>query len=83
MKLKYTDRNQSVPKRNPTRDTEMAKNLDFIVKQNPDKKFIVWLANAHMSKCNYEYMKGLTMGHQFRELNPNISYHIAFGSIKI
>lgn len=81
IKLKYTDRDQSVPRLNPTRDTEMAKNLDFIVKQNPDKKFIVWLANAHMSKCNYEYMKGLTMGHQFRELNPNTSYHIAFGSV--
>nr|WP_322623934.1 erythromycin esterase family protein [uncultured Flavobacterium sp.] len=81
IKLKYTNRNQSVPRLNPTRDTEMAKNLDFIVKQNPDKKFIVWLANAHMSKCNYEYMKGLTMGHQFRELNPNTSYHIAFGSV--
>lgn len=81
IKLKHTDRGQSVPRLNPTRDTEMAKNLDFIVKQNPDKKFIVWLANAHMSKCNYEYMKGLTMGHQFRELNPNTSYHIAFGSV--
>lgn len=81
IKLRYTDRDQSVPKRNPTRDTEMAKNLDFIVKQNPDKKFIVWLANAHMSKCNYEYMKGLRMGHQFREMNPNTSYHIAFGSV--
>jgi erythromycin esterase len=83
IKLCYTDRYQSVPKRNPTRDTEMAKNLDFIVKQNPDKKFIVWLANAHMSKCNYEYMKGLTMGYQFRELNPNTSYHIAFGSMRM
>lgn len=82
IKLFYTDRYQSVPKRNPTRDTQMAYNLDFIVKQNPDKKFIVWLANAHMSKCNYEYMKGLTMGYQFRELNPNTSYHIAFGSVK-
>lgn len=82
IKLKYTDRNMSVPRRNPVRDTEMAKNLDFIVKQNPDKKFIVWLANAHMSKGNYDYMKGLTMGYQFRELNPNTSYHIAFGSIK-
>jgi len=81
IKLRYTDRDQSVPRLNPTRDTEMAKNLDFIVKQNPDKKFIVWLANAHMSKCNYDYMKGLNMGYQFRELNPNTSYHIAFGSV--
>lgn len=81
IKLKYTDRDMSVPKKNPVRDTQMAKNLDFIVKQNPDKKFIVWTANAHMSKCNYDYMKGLTMGYQFRELNPNTSYHIAFGSV--
>lgn len=81
IKLKYTDRDQSVPRLNPTRDTEMAKNLDFIVKQNPDKKFIVWTANAHMSKCNYDYMTGLTMGYQFRALNPNTSYHIAFGSV--
>lgn len=82
IKLKYTDRDQSVPRLNPTRDTEMAENLDFIVQQNPDKKFIVWTANAHMSKCNYDYMKGLTMGYQFRALNPNTSYHIAFGSVK-
>lgn len=81
IKLRYTDRDMSVPRLDPTRDTQMAKNLDFIVKQNPDKKFIVWLANAHMSKCNYDYMKGLTMGYQFRELNPNTSYHIAFGSV--
>jgi len=69
-------------KRIPIRDKQMAHNLDFIVKQNPNKKFIVWLANGHMSKCNYEYMGGMTMGHKFIELNPNTSYHIAFGSIK-
>lgn len=67
----------------PIRDAQMAKNLDFIVKQNPDKKFIVWLANGHMSKCDYDYMNGQTMGAQFRALNPNTSYHIAFGSIKM
>lgn len=73
--------NKTDSKRIPIRDKQMAKNLDFIVKQNPDKKFVVWLANAHMSKCNHESMKGMTMGYQFTELNPNTSYHIAFGSI--
>ncbi len=61
----------------------MAKNLDYLVKQNPKKKFIVWLANGHMSKSNDESMKGQTMGYQFRELNPNSSYHIAVGSIRL
>src|SRR5690606_10158995 len=40
------------------RDAQMAKNLDFLVKTMPDKKFIVWLANAHMTKYEYEFMKG-------------------------
>lgn len=65
------------------RDKQMAKNLDFLVKQDRNRKMIVWLANAHMSKCDYEYMDGMTMGAQFRALNPNTSYHIAFGSIKM
>ena len=65
------------------RDKQMAENLNFLVKSNPDKKFIVWLANGHMSKSNSELMNGQTMGYQFRELNPNSSYHIAFGSIKL
>ena len=67
----------------PIRDSQMAKNLDFLVKTMPDKKFIVWLANGHMSKLDYEFMKGETMGNQFIKLNPNISYHIAVSSIKM
>ena len=70
-------------KRIAIRDKQMAKNLDFVIKQNPDKKFIVWLANGHMSKCNHKYMGGKTMGYQFRKLNPNNSYHIAFGTIRM
>lgn len=70
-------------KRIAIRDRQMANNLDFIVKQNPDKKFIVWLANGHMSKCNHKYMGGMTMGYQFRKSNPNNSYHIAFGTIRM
>ena len=65
------------------RDRQMAKNLDFLVRQNPNEKFIVWLANGHMSKCDYDKMNGQTMGAQFIALNPNSSYHIAFGSIKM
>ena len=67
----------------PLRDKQMAENLDFLIKNNPDKKFIVWLANGHMSKCNNESMNGQTMGYQFRKLNPKTSYHIAFGSIRM
>ncbi len=67
----------------PIRDKQMAKNLDYLVKQNVNKKFIVWLANGHMSKSNDESMEGQTMGYQFRELNPNSSYHIAVGSIRL
>ena len=59
----------------------MAKNLDDIVNNFSDKTFIVWLANAPMSKFEYDFMKGKTMGSQFVEMNPNISYHIAFSSI--
>lgn len=64
----------------PIRDKQMAKNLSFLVNQFPDKKFIVWLANAHMAKYEYEFMKGKTMGSDFNRLNPNISYHIAVSS---
>lgn len=67
----------------PIRDSQMAKNLDFLVKTMPDKKYIVWLANAHMAKYEYEFMKGQTMGSQFVNSNPNISYHIAFSSLFI
>lgn len=65
----------------PIRDSQMAENLDFLVKTMPEKKFIVWLANAHMAKYEYEFMKGQTMGGQFVNMNPNISYHIAISSI--
>jgi erythromycin esterase len=75
--------NYSDKKRNPIRDTQMAKNLNFLVNQNPDKKFMVWLANGHMSKSNENWMNGKTMGYQFRELNPNPTYHIAFGSMRL
>tara|TARA_R110002012_G_scaffold194344_1_gene362158 strand:+ start:3289 stop:4428 length:1140 start_codon:yes stop_codon:yes gene_type:complete len=65
----------------PVRDSQMAKNLDFLVNSMPERKFIVWLANAHMTKCEYDFMKGETMGGQFVNINPNISYHIAISSI--
>ena len=75
--------NSSDENRIVIRDKQMAENLDFLVKSNPDKKFIVWLANGHMSKSNSKLMKGQTMGHQFRVLNPNNSYHIAIASIRL
>lgn len=65
----------------PIRDKQMAKNLDFIINSMPEKKFIVWLHNAHMIKDNYGTKHGQTMGFQFEKSNPNISYHIAFSSI--
>ncbi|REE07077.1 erythromycin esterase [Winogradskyella pacifica] len=65
----------------PIRDSQMAKNLDFLIKTMPEKKFIVWLANAHMAKYEYDFMKGQTMGSQFVNMNPDISYHIAISSI--
>lgn len=75
--------NNSDKKRIPIRDKQMAKNLDFLVKDNPDKKILVWIANGHMSKSNEDWMMGQTMGYQFRELNPNTTYHIAFGSMRL
>ena len=78
--LRYTTHSKK-SKGIPIRDRQMAKNLDFLVKTMPDKKFIVWLANAHMSKLDYEFMNGKTMGYQFIKLNPEISYHIAVSSI--
>lgn len=75
--------NNSDTKRITIRDRQMAKNLDFLIKQHPDKKFIIWLANGHMSKSDSEFMKGETMGAQFRNLNPETSYHIAFGSLRM
>jgi erythromycin esterase len=73
--------NKSSKKGIPIRDSQMAKNLNFIVKSMPNKKFIVWLHNAHMTKYEYEFMNGQTMGSQFVNSNPDISYHIAFSSI--
>lgn len=83
VKLYTVKDNNSDQNRIRIRDKQMAENLNFLVKNNPSKKFIVWLANAHMSKSNSELMKGQTMGYQFREQNQNSSYHIAFGSIKL
>lgn len=67
----------------PIRDNQMAKNLDFLVNEFPEKKFLVWLANAHMSKVEKDFMEGQTMGNDFVKKNPNISYHIAFTSINM
>ena len=65
------------------RDLQMASNLNFIVNQNPNEKFIVWAANAHIAKADSEYMGEATMGREYLKLNPNNSYHIAFSSIKM
>lgn len=65
------------------RDSQMAKNLDFLVKAMPEKKFMVWLHNAHMIKDDYGTDPGQTMGYQFVQLNPNGSYHIAVSSINM
>ena len=67
----------------PIRDSQMAKNLDFLVKTMPEKKFIVWLANDHMIKDDYGTRQGQTMGFHFTKLNANNSYHIAFSSINM
>ncbi|NER10441.1 erythromycin esterase [Muriicola jejuensis] len=70
-------------KRIALRDKQMAKNLDFLIQHNAHNKFIVWLANGHMSKSNDKIMREQTMGYHFRQLNPNSSYHIAVGSIHL
>ena len=67
----------------PIRDKQMAKNLDFLVNKSRDKKYIVWVANSHMAKYEYDFMKGKTMGSQFVKMNPGISYHIAVSSIQM
>lgn len=67
----------------PIRDKQMAGNLDFLVNDSSDKKYIVWLANSHMAKFEYEFMKGKTMGSRFVKMNPGISYHIAVSSVKM
>ena len=75
--------NKDIETGTPIRDSQMAKNLNFLVKSMPDKKFIVWLANDHMIKDDYGTRQGQTMGFQFEKLNPNIAYHIAFSSINM
>lgn len=65
------------------RDNQMSKNLNFIIKNMPEKRFIVWLHNTHMIKDNYGTELGQTMGYQFVKSNPDISYHIAFSSINM
>lgn len=62
---------------NSDRDIQMANNLDFLVKYYPEKKFIVWLANAHMSKVNEGSLK---CGNEFIKKKPNTTYHIAVSS---
>lgn len=62
---------------NSDRDIQMANNLDFLVKYYPEKKFIVWLANAHMSKINEN---ALRCGNEFIKKNPNTTFHIAVSS---
>jgi len=63
------------------RDSQMGKNLDFLVNSMPDKKIIVWLHNAHMAKYDTLVVPGENMGAQFVKSNPITSYHIAFSAI--
>jgi erythromycin esterase len=72
---------KGIEKGTPVRDAQMAKNLDFLVKTMPEKKFIVWVHNAHMAKHEHIFVPGETMGGQFVKANPGISYHIAISSI--
>ncbi|WP_194852587.1 erythromycin esterase family protein [Nonlabens antarcticus] len=74
---------KSSGKGTPVRDAQMAKNLDFLVRTMPEKKFVVWLHNAHMIKDDYGTQNGQTMGFQFVTANPDISYHVAFSSINM
>jgi len=74
---------KGIEKGTPVRDAQMAKNLDFLVKTMPDKKFMVWLHNAHMAKHEHIFVPGETMGGQFVKANPGISYHIAFSAIHL
>ncbi|WP_442846228.1 erythromycin esterase family protein [Leeuwenhoekiella sp. H156] len=65
------------------RDRQMADNLQYLADRFPDKKFIIWAANAHITKTENKYMGGATLGSRFVESNPDNSYHIAFASIKM
>lgn len=76
-------RYKKVEKSIAERDRQMARNLDFFAKEFPDKRFIVWAANSHISRTDSDYMGEATMGCEFLKTNPNNSYHIAFGSIKM
>ena len=75
--------NKEIESGTPIRDSQMAKNLNFLVRSMHGKKFIVWLANDHMIKDDYGTRHGQTMGFLFEKLNPDISYHIAFSSINM
>jgi erythromycin esterase len=66
-----------------TRDKQMASNLNFLTSENKNKKFLVWAANAHISKLDLPFMNKQTMGFQYCQLNPDITYHIAFSSIRM
>jgi erythromycin esterase len=78
--LQYTSANKLGKQ---IRDAQMAKNLNFLTSKMPTEKFIVWAANAHISKLNEDYMQNQTMGYQYDQLNPGISFHIAFAPIKM
>ncbi|MDN3677101.1 erythromycin esterase family protein [Flavobacterium paronense] len=65
------------------RDSQMAKNLNFLTERLPNDKFMVWAANAHISKLNEDYMEYQNMGYLYNQLNPGITYHIAFAPIKM
>lgn len=65
------------------RDRQMAENLLFFANEYPDKKFIVWAANAHIARTDSEYMGEKTMGVEFLKGEPDNSYHIAFASVKM
>jgi len=65
------------------RDKQMASNLNFLTSENTDKKFLVWAANAHISRLDLPFMNNKTMGFQYCQLNPEITYHIAFSSIRM
>src|SRR5690606_33676135 len=51
--------------------------------EQKDRKFLVWAANAHISKLDLPAMNEQTMGFQYLRLNPDITYHIAFSSIRM
>ena len=65
------------------RDTQMAKNLNFVAKTLKQEKIIVWAANAHISKLDQEFMDGKIMGSQFIQRSNRKTYHVAFAPIKM